>query len=145
MVGLQVSLQPQFFSLQVCIAWSLRKYIFDASSLKEASFFLYGSIRCRVLASRILARITPFVKAVIPTKVTAATMNYSEHILVSESSLLSLLYLSLWEHLLLASLNSNRSIKSVKLEKKCYTQILLFQVELPLTVFEDTVLHQLLG
>ena len=72
-------------------------------------------------------------------------MNYSEHILVSESSLLSLLYLSFWEHLLLASLNSNRSIKSVKLEKKCYTQILLFQVELPLTVFEDTVLHQLLG
>ena len=72
-------------------------------------------------------------------------MNYSEHILVSESSLLSLLYLSLWEHLLLASLNSNRSIKSVILEKKCYSQILLFEAELPLTMFEDTVLHQLLG
>ena len=71
-------------------------------------------------------------------------MNNSEHFLFSESSLLSLLYLSLWEHLLLASLNSNRSIKSVILEKKCYSQILLFEAELPLTLFEDTILHQLL-
>ena len=60
------------------------------------------------------------------------TINYSEHILFSESSLLSLLYLSLWEHLLLASLNSNRSIKSVILEKKCYSHKLLFEAELHL-------------
>ena len=61
-------------------------------------------------------------------------MNNSEHFLFSESSLLSLLYLSLWEHLLLASLNSNRSIKSVILEKKCYSHKLLFKAELPSSI-----------